>query len=185
MNKVITPRLLTRYRGEIIPEMIKLFNYKNALQVPVVKKVVVNIGLGEATGDIKLLESAQKELAMITGQLPVVTKAKKAIANFKIRRGSSVGCKVTLRRGRMYEFLDRLLSVAIPRIRDFRGLSPDSFDKGGSYSFGLNEQLIFPEIDIDKVMKVHGMDITIVTTAKSRKEAYELLRLVGVPFAKK
>lgn len=180
-----TPRLLDRYRNEIVPEMVKLFNYKNKLQTPVIKKVVVNVGLGEASQDAKLMESAQKEIAMICGQMPVVTKAKKAIANFKIRRGSVVGCKTTLRKARMYEFLDRLLSVAIPRIRDFRGLSPDSFDKGGSYSFGLNEQLIFPEIDIDKVVKVHGMDITIVTTAKSRKEAYELLRLAGVPFAKK
>ena len=180
-----TPRLLDRYRKEIVPEMAKLFNYKNKLQAPVIKKVVINVGMGEAAQDAKLLESAQKEIAMISGQMPVITRAKKAIANFKIRRGSAVGCKTTLRKARMYEFLDRLLSIAIPRIRDFRGLSPDSFDEGGSYSFGLDEQLIFPEIDIDKVVKVYGMDITIVTTAKNRKEAYEFLRLVGVPFAKK
>lgn len=182
---MITPRMLERYRSEIVPEMMKLFSYKNALQVPRLEKIVVNVGLGEATQDIKLLESAQDELARITGQKPIITKAKKAIANFKIRRGSSIGCKVTLRRARMYEFLDRLISIAIPRIRDFRGLSPDSFDKGGNYSFGLTEQLIFPEVDVDKVMKTHGMDITIVTTAKDKKEAFELLRLAGMPFAKK
>ncbi|MCM8790110.1 MAG: 50S ribosomal protein L5 [Candidatus Omnitrophica bacterium] len=181
----LTPRLLERYRSEITPEMMRIFGYKNSMQVPRLKKIVINVGLGEATQDIKLLEAAQNELAMITGQKPVVTKAKKAIANFKIKRGSSVGCKVTLRRAMMYEFLDRLIAVAIPRIRDFRGLPPDSFDKGGNYSFGLNEQVIFPEVDVDKVMKTHGMDITIVTTAKSGKEAFELLRLFGMPFAKK
>ncbi len=179
------PRLLERYRNEITPEMMKILNYKNKMQVPRLEKIIVNVGLGEATQDIKLLESAQSELAMITGQKPVVTKAKKAIANFKTRRGSPIGCKVTLRRAKMYEFLDRLISIAIPRIRDFRGLSPNSFDQNGSYSFGLNEQLIFPEVDVDKVMKVHGMDITIVTTAKSKNEAFELLRLAGMPFAKK
>jgi large subunit ribosomal protein L5 len=182
---MIKTRMLERYRSEIVPEMMKLFGYKNSMQVPRLEKIVINVGLGEATQDIKLLDSAQQELAMITGQKPVVTKAKKAIANFKIRRGSSIGCKVTLRRARMYEFLDRLISVSIPRIRDFRGLSPDSFDQGGNYSFGLSEQLIFPEIDADKVMKPHGMDITIATTAKDKKEAFELLRLIGMPFAKK
>jgi large subunit ribosomal protein L5 len=182
---IVTPRLLERFRGDISSEMMKLFNYTNKLQVPKLKKIVINVGLGEATQDIKFLEAAQSELAMITGQKPVVTKAKKAIANFKIRKGSSIGCKVTLRRQMMYEFLDRLISVAIPRIRDFRGLSPDSFDKGGSYSFGLNEQVIFPEVDVDKVMKPHGMDITIVTSAKTAKEAFELLKLMGMPFAKK
>lgn len=180
-----TPRLLERYRSEIVLEMMKIFGYKNKLAVPRVKKVVINVGLGEATQDIKLLEAAQSELAMISGQKPVVTKAKKAIANFKIRKGSPIGCKVTMRRAMMYEFLDRLISIAIPRIRDFRGLSPNSFDKGGNYSFGLNEQVIFPEVDVDKVVKSHGMDITIVTTAKKREEAFELLRLMGLPFAKK
>lgn len=179
------PRMLERYRQEIVPEMMKLFGYKNGMQVPRLEKIVINVGLGEATTDIKLLEAAQQELAMITGQKPVVTKAKKAIANFKIRRGSAIGCKVTLRRARMYEFLDRLISVSIPRIRDFRGLSPDSFDQSGNYSFGLSEQLIFPEVDADKVMKPHGMDITIATSAKDKKEAFELLRLIGMPFAKK
>lgn len=182
---MVKPRLLERYRSEIVPDMMKRFSYKNTMQAPKLTKIVVNVGLGEATQDVKLLEAAQSQLAMITGQKPVVTRAKKAIANFKIRKGSAIGCKVTLRRTRMYEFLDRLISVAIPRIRDFRGLSPDSFDRGGNYSFGLNEQLIFPEIDIDKVPKVHGMDITIATSAKTKDEAFELLRLMGMPFTKK
>jgi large subunit ribosomal protein L5 len=182
---MITPRLLERYRSEISPEMMKIFKYKNKMEVPKLDKVVINIGLGEAVQDIKFLEAAVSELAMITGQRPVITKAKKAIANFKIRKGSSVGCKVTLRRARMYEFLDRMIAVSIPRIRDFRGLSTSSFDKGGNYAFGLNEQLIFPEVDVDKVAKIHGMDIIICTTAKTRDEAFELLRLMGMPFAKK
>ncbi len=180
-----TPRLLGRFKSEITPEMMKLFGYKNKLQVPSLAKVVVNVGLGEGAQDVKYLEATEHEIAMITGQKPVVTKAKKAIANFKIRKGSSIGCKVTLRKAMMYEFVDRLIAVAIPRIRDFRGLSADSFDGSGNYSFGLDEQVIFPEVDVDKVTKVHGMDITIVTTAKTKKEAYELLRLIGVPFTKK
>ncbi|MFA6079002.1 MAG: 50S ribosomal protein L5 [Candidatus Omnitrophota bacterium] len=178
------PRLVERFNSEISPEMMKLFNYTNKLQVPKLKKIVINIGLGEATQDIKFLDAAQHELAMITGQKPVVTRAKKAIANFKIRKGLPIGCKVTLRRAMMYEFLDRLISITIPRIRDFRGLPSNSFDKGGNYSFGLTEQGIFPEIDADKITKVHGMDITIVTTAKNRDEAFELLRLFGMPFKK-
>lgn len=179
-----TPRLLMRYRDEITSEMMKVFGYKNKLEVPKIRKIVINIGLGEATQDIKILESAEKELAVITGQKPVVTKAKKAIANFKIRRGSSIGCKVTLRRMMMYEFLDRLITIAIPRIRDFRGLKPDSFDGQGNYSFGLNEQLIFPEIDIDKVTKSYGMDITITTSAKTKEEAFQLLKFFGMPFSR-
>jgi len=178
-------RLQERYDKEICPEMMKIFGYKNKLAVPRLDKVVINVGLGEAAQDVKFLEAAQNELALITGQRPVVTRAKKAIANFKIRKGSLVGCKVTLRRTMMSEFLDRLISVVIPRIRDFRGLPSNSFDRSGNYSFGLNEQSIFPEIDADKITKVHGMDITIVTTAKNEKEAYELLRLIGVPFTKK
>lgn len=178
-------RLLEKYSSEIVPEMMKSLGYKNKMQVPRLVKIVINVGLGEATQDIKFLEATQAELAMITGQKPVVTKAKKAIANFKIRKGSPIGCKVTLRRGRMYEFLDRLISVSIPRIRDFRGLSSDSFDRGGNYSFGLNEQLIFPEVDVDKVIKVHGMDITIQTTAKNKEEAFLLLKSMGMPFSKK
>lgn len=179
------PRLRERYRNEIAPEMMKVFGYKNRYQVPSLQKIVINVGLGEASQDIKLLDSCQDQIAAITGQKPVVTKAKKAIANFKIRKGSAIGCKVTLRRAVMYEFLDRLISVAIPRIRDFRGLPSNSFDQHGNYSFGLNEQSIFPEIDADKIMKVHGMDITIVTSAKTAKEASELLKLFGMPFAKK
>jgi large subunit ribosomal protein L5 len=180
-----TPRLLERYKKEIVPEMSKTFGYKNLMEVPRLSKIVINIGLGEATQDIKFLDAAVSELAMITGQRPVITKSKKAIANFKIRKGSSVGCKVTMRRSRMYEFLDRMIAVAIPRIRDFRGLPTTSFDQGGNYAFGLNEQLIFPEVDVDKVSKVHGMDIIICTTAKTRDEAFELLRMMGMPFAKK
>ena len=182
---MITPRLLERYRSEIVPEMMKLFGYKNALEAPKLTKIVINIGMGEATQDVKFLEAAQKELAMITGQKPVLTRAKKAIANFKIRKGLAIGCKVTLRKAMMYEFLDRLISIAIPRIRDFRGLSPDSFDNSGNYAFGLDEQMIFSEVDVDKVLKTYGMDIIIVTSSKSKKESYELLRLIGMPFAKK
>ena len=185
MTQTYIPRLQGRYRDEIIPEMMKAFGYKNKLEVPQLKKIVINVGLGEASQDIKFLESAQNTIAMITGQRPVTTRAKKAIANFKIRKGSAVGCKVTLRRVRMYEFLDRLISVAIPRIRDFRGLSPKSFDQGGSYAFGLSEQMIFPDIEADKVLKTHGMDIIIVTSAKTTKEAYELLKHFGMPFEKK
>jgi large subunit ribosomal protein L5 len=179
-----TPRLLERYRSDIVPEMMKAFNYKNKLAVPRLEKIVINVGLGEATQDIKFLESAQNELAAITGQKPVVTRAKKAIANFKIRRGLAIGCKVTLRRLIMYEFLDRLISIAIPRIRDFRDLPATSFDRKGNYSFGLSEQLIFPEVDVDKVMKTHGMDITIVTSARTKEEAFGLLKLFGMPFRK-
>jgi len=179
-----TSRLLRRFRDEITPEMAKIFGYKNKLQVPRLQKIVVNVGLGEATQDVKLLDAAQHELGMITGQKAVITRSKKAIANFKIRKGSAIGCKVTLRRAKMYEFLDRLISIAIPRIRDFRGLPADSFDDSGNYSFGLNEQLIFPEIDADKVPKIHGMDITIVTGARKKEEAFELLKLFGMPFKK-
>ncbi len=178
------PRLLERYRSEIVPELAKKFGYKNMLEAPRLKKIVINIGLGEAVQDIKFLEAAQAELAMITGQKSVITRAKKAIANFKIRRNLPIGCKVTLRRAMMYDFLDRLVNIVVPRIRDFRGLNPDSFDSSGNYSFGLDEQNIFPEIDQDKIMKVHGMDITIVMDAASHDEAFELLKLFGMPFSK-
>jgi large subunit ribosomal protein L5 len=181
---MVKPRLLETYRKNIVPEMMKVFGYKNSMQVPRIKKIVINIGMGEATQDIKILEVAQNELATITGQKPVTTRAKKAIANFKIRKGSAIGCKVTLRRYMMYEFLDRLIAVAIPRIRDFRGLPLNSFDSHGNYSFGLNEQVIFPEVDVDKVIKAHGMDITIVTDAENKKEALELLKFFGMPFKK-
>jgi len=179
-----TPRLLEKYRKELVPELVKKFGYKNNLQAPRLVKIVVNIGMGEAVQDIKFLESAQEELAMITGQRPVITRAKKAIANFKIRKNLPIGCKVTLRRAMMYEFLDRLVNIVVPRIRDFRGLNPDSFDRAGNYSLGLDEQSIFPEVDPDRMMKAHGMDITIVIDAGTKEESFELLRLFGMPFAK-
>lgn len=178
----IVPRLLLKYRDEIIPAMMERFGYKNKLQVPRILKIVVNMGVGEGSGDIKIIEKAAEELSLITGQKPIITRAKKAIANFKIREGQPVGCKVTLRRKRMFEFLDRLINVALPRIRDFRGLSIDSFDQGNNYTLGLSEQLTFPEIDYDKIQRPQGMNITIRTTAKSREEAIEFLRLFGMPF---
>lgn len=176
------PRLHKRYREEIVPEMLRSLNFTNRLQVPKLVKVVVNMGIGEGAEDFKLLESAVSELAQITGQRPVITRAKKAVSNFKIRKYSPVGCKVTLRKARMYEFLDRLINVALPSLKDFRGVSPESFDNYGNYSLGLTEQTIFPEIDYDKVHKVHGMDITIVTNTRSKKEALLLLKLIGMPF---
>jgi len=175
-------RLKDRYVKEVIPGMMKEFSYKNVMEVPKVEKVVLNVGLGEAIQNIKLLDAAQKELSIITGQKPVITKAKKSIASFKLRKGVPVGCKVTLRRDRMYEFLDRLISIALPRIRDFKGVSGKSFDGRGNYSLGLKEQFIFPEIDYDKVEMVHGLDITICTTARSDKESKALLRHLGMPF---
>ena len=178
----MAPRLKEKYKKEIVPKMMERFGFKNALEVPRISKIVVNVGLGEALEDKKLLDGVVREIAQITGQRPAVTKAKKAIAGFKIRKGSAVGCRVTLRRERMYEFLDRLLNVALPRIRDFRGVPQDSFDASANYSLGINEQGIFPEIDVDKIQLVHGMDITIVTTAKKREEGYELLNLFGMPF---
>jgi large subunit ribosomal protein L5 len=162
--------------------MMKEFSYKNVMEVPRVQKVVLNVGLGEAIQNIKLLDAAQRELSIITGQKPVVTKAKKSIASFKLRKGVPIGCKVTLRGNRMYEFLDRLISIALPRIRDFKGVSGKSFDGRGNYSLGLKEQFIFPEIDYDKVEMVHGLDVTICTTAESDKESKALLRHLGMPF---
>jgi len=179
----MVPRLLEKYRNEIIPKMMQAFNLRNKLAVPRVEKVVVNMGVGEGLQDIKLLEKAMEELALITGQKPILRRAKKAIANFKIRQGSPVGCKVTLRRAMMYEFMDRLLNVALPRIRDFRGVSTDSFDKAGNYTLGLTEQNIFPEIEYDRITRTQGMDVTIVIkNAKSKEQAKELLRLFGMPF---
>jgi len=175
-------RLKTYYEKEVVPALVKEFKYKNRMEVPRIEKIVVNMGLGDAIQNIKILDSAVQELAMIVGQRPVVTKAKKSIATFKLRKGMSIGCMVTLRRERMYEFLDRLVNVALPRIRDFRGISPKSFDGRGNFSMGVKEQFIFPEIDYDKVEKVTGMNITVVTTAKTDDEARELLRLMGVPF---
>jgi large subunit ribosomal protein L5 len=176
------PRLKERYIKKVIPAMVKEFLYKNIMEVPKVEEVVLNVGLGEAIQNIKLLDAAQKELSLITGQKAVVTKAKKSIASFKLRKGMPIGCKVTLRGDRMYEFLDRLINLALPRIRDFKGVLGRSFDGRGNYSLGLKEQFIFPEIDYDKVEMVHGLDVTICTTAKTDKEGKALLRHLGMPF---
>lgn len=168
--------------NEVVPALRERFGYKNVNQVPRLEKIVVNMGVGEGAQDSKALDSAIEDLAMITGQRPMVTRARKSVANFKIREGMAIGCKVTLRGQRMYDFLDKLISVSLPRIRDFRGISPKSFDGRGNYSLGLKEQLIFPEISYDKVSQIRGMDITIVTTAKTDEEAYELLKALGMPF---
>jgi large subunit ribosomal protein L5 len=178
----MTPRLKDKYTNEIIPAMIKEFSYANVMQVPKIQKIVLNVGLGEAIQNIKLLEAAQKELGKITGQKAVITKARKSIATFKLREGMPIGCKVTLRGNSMYEFLDRLISVALPSIRDFRGISGKSFDGRGNYALGIREQFIFPEIDYDKVEMVHGLDIVMCTSAKTDKESKALLRLFGIPF---
>ena len=175
-------RLREKYKKEVIPGLQSRFGYKNVMQIPRLEKVVINMGVGEATQDAKVIDAAVNDLTQIAGQKPVVTKAKKSIANFKVRAGASVGCKVTLRGERMYEFLDKLFNLALPRIRDFRGVSPQSFDGRGNYNLGLREQLIFPEINYDKIDKIRGMDVTIVTTAQSDEEAYELLKLLGMPF---
>ncbi len=177
-------RLHDIYNAEIVPAMISKFGYKNVMQVPKLEKIVVNMGVGEAKDNAKVLESAAKDMEQITGQKPVITKAKKSIANFKIREGMSIGCKVTLRGDKMYNFADRLINLALPRVRDFRGVSADSFDGRGNYSLGIKEQLIFPEIEFDKVDKVRGMDVVFVTTAKTDEEARELIRLFGMPYAK-
>lgn len=176
------PRLLMRYRKEIIPAMCKSFGYKNLLQAPTLRKIVVNVGAGEGAHDPKMIEVVVQELSSITGQRPVVTKAKKAISNFKIREGDSVGCRVTLRGKRMYEFMDRLVNVALPRIRDFRGVPVSGFDERGNYTLGLKEQTIFPEIEYDRAEKIYGMDITLVIRCSTRKESQTLLQLLGMPF---
>jgi large subunit ribosomal protein L5 len=176
------PRLLEKYRNEVVPKMCETFGFKSPMRVPRFKKVVVNMGVGEALQDVKLLEKAAGEMALITGQKPVITRSKKAIANFKIRKGQAIGCRVTLRRQKMYEFLDRMINVALPKIRDFRGLSCDAFDGNGNYSVGITEQVIFPEVEFDKVTRVQGMDVTIVLNSHSKEESYELLKLMGVPF---
>jgi large subunit ribosomal protein L5 len=183
-RSIMAPRLRERYRDGVVPALMKEFSYKSIMQVPKVEKVVVNVGLGEAIQNIKLLDAAQKELSMITGQKAVTTKAKKSIAGFKLRKGMPIGSKVTLRGDRMYEFLDRLISVALPRIRDFKGISSRAFDGKGNYSLGIKEQFIFPEIDYDKVEMVHGMDVAICTSAKTDGEAKALLRHLGMPFRK-
>jgi large subunit ribosomal protein L5 len=178
----VAPRLKERYRAEIVEELRKQFNYENVMQVPGVTKVVVNMGVGDAARDSKLIEGAVRDLATITGQKPAVTKARKSIAQFKLREGQPIGTHVTLRGDRMWEFLDRLVSIALPRIRDFRGLSPKQFDGNGNYTFGLNEQSMFHEIDQDRIDRVRGMDITVVTTAKTDDEGRTLLKLLGFPF---
>jgi large subunit ribosomal protein L5 len=175
-------RLLAQYKAEIVPALQKRFGYKNKLQVPKLTKIVVNMGVGDGLKDAKLMDAAVADLTTITGQRPKVTRAKKSVASFKLRKGMAVGCKVTLRGMRMYEFFDRLVNVAIPRIRDFRGLPADSFDGHGDYTFGIKEQIVFPEIDYDKVVKIRGMDITMTTDAHSDEEALELLKALGMPF---
>ena len=176
------PRLRVRYQSEIAPKLQKQFGYKNTMQIPRLRKIVVNMGLGEAVANPKLIDSAVTEMAAIAGQKPVVTRARKSIASFKLREGMPIGVCVTLRRERMWEFLDRLITLSLPRVRDFRGISPKAFDGAGNYTLGLREQIVFPEINFDKVDKIKGMNITIVTSAKSNEEARELLRAFGMPF---
>jgi large subunit ribosomal protein L5 len=175
-------RLKDYYEKTVIPALIKEFNYKNPMEVPRMEKIIINMGLGEAIQNAKILDNAAEEIAAICGQKPVITKAKKSIATFKLRQGMSIGCRVTLRREKMYEFFDRLVNVAIPRVRDFRGISPKSFDGRGNFALGLKEQIIFPEIEFDKVDKARGMNIVIVTSAKTDEEARQFLALMGVPF---
>ena len=175
-------RLREYYLKTVVPALVKEFDYKNPMQVPKMEKIVVNMGLGEAISNVKIIDGAVQEMAMITGQKPVITKAKKSIATFKLRQGMPIGCTVTLRKEVMYEFFDRLVNVALPKVRDFRGISPSAFDGRGNYSIGLHEQIIFPEIEYDKIEKVKGMNITIVTSAKTDDEARVLLKLMGVPF---
>ena len=177
-----TPRLRTKYAAEIVKAMTEKFGYANVMEVPKIEKITLNMGVGEASQDKKKVQTAAAEMEAIAGQKPVITKARKSIAQFKLREGMPIGCKVTLRRERMYEFLDRLVTIAMPRIRDFRGLNPKSFDGRGNYAMGLKEQIIFPEISYDKIEKVRGMDIIVTTTAKTDDEARELLRLFGFPF---
>ena len=181
----IPVRLLDYYKKEIIPYLVKSFNYKNLMQVPKLEKIVVNMGVGAAVSDAKILDEAVKELEAVTGQKVSVRTSRKSISNFKLREGMKIGAKVTLRKERMFEFLDRLVNVALPRVRDFRGLSDKSFDGRGNYTLGIKEQIIFPEINIDKITRVMGMDVTFVTSAKTDNEAYELLKSFGVPFVKK
>lgn len=177
-------RLKDFYKNEVVPGLTKKFGYQNVMEVPKLDKVVINMGVGEAKDNAKLLESALKDMEIIAGQKPVITKAKKSVANFKLREGMSIGCKVTLRGEKMYEFVDRLINLSLPRVRDFRGVNPNAFDGRGNYSLGIKEQVIFPEIEYDKIDKVRGMDIIFVTTANTDEEARELLTLFGMPFRK-
>ncbi|MCX7779981.1 MAG: 50S ribosomal protein L5 [Negativicutes bacterium] len=176
-------RLKDKYMNEVLPALMEKFGYKNVMQIPKIEKVIINIGVGEAVGNPKVLDAAVSDLTVIAGQKPVITRAKKSIAAFKIRQGMPIGTKVTLRGERMYFFLDKLFNVALPRVRDFRGVSPKAFDGRGNYTLGIKEQLIFPEIEYDKVDKIRGMDIVIVTTAQTDEEARELLKLMGMPFS--
>jgi large subunit ribosomal protein L5 len=182
MSESVNPRLLGKYKSEVVPTLMKRFGYTNVMQVPRLKTIVLNMGLGEAVANPKLIDAAVAEVTAITGQKPVVTRAKKSIATFKLREGMPIGVKVTLRRERMWEFLDRLVTLALPRVRDFRGISPKGFDGAGNYTLGLKEQIVFPEIDFDKVEKIKGMNITFVTTAGTDEEAKELLGSLGMPF---
>ena len=175
-------RLQEKYRSEVSPKLTEKFGYKNVMQVPKLEKVIINMSVGESVGNPKALESAMNDLTVISGQKPIQTRAKKSLAAWKLRQGMAIGCKVTLRGQRMYEFLDKFINVALPRVRDFRGVSEKAFDGRGNYALGLKEQLIFPEIEYDKIDKIRGMDIVIVTTANTDEEAYELLKLLGVPF---
>ena len=177
-------RLKEKYLNEVVPSLKEKYNYKSIMEVPKLEKIVINMGVGDATSNSKLLEAAVADLAQISGQKPVITKARKSIAGFKIREGQSIGCKVTLRGESMYNFMDKLVSISLPRVRDFRGVSPKAFDGRGNYTMGIKEQLIFSEIDYDNVVKVRGMDIVFVTTAKTNEEAYDLLSLLGIPFRK-
>lgn len=178
-------RLFLQYKKDVIPQLMKRFQYKSVMQVPKLEKIAVNVGVGMATQDPKILDVAVKELEAITGQKVAITKSKKAISNFKLREDLPIGCRVTLRRAQMYEFLDRLINIALPRVRDFRGVSDKSFDGRGNYTLGIKEQIIFPEIDVDKVSRISGMDVTFVTTARTDAEAYELLKALGLPFVKR
>ncbi len=180
----MSSRLKEQYKNEIMDAMTKKFGYKNVMQIPKLEKIVVNMGVGEAKENAKLLDSAMADMELITGQKAIATKAKKSVANFKIREGMTIGCKTTLRGDKMYEFADRLINLALPRVRDFRGVNPNAFDGRGNYALGIKEQLIFPEVEYDKVDKVRGMDIIFVTSAKTDEEARELLRLFNMPFAK-
>jgi len=182
----MVPRLLEKYRNEVVPQMMKTFSIKNKLAVPKLDKIVINMGVGEAIQDVKILEKAAEELSVITGQKPIIRRAKKAISNFGIRQGQAIGCKVTLRRAMMYEFMERFINVAMPRIRDFRGVPDNSFDQAGNYSMGLLEQHIFPELEVDKITRAQGMDIVfVINNSKSKEQSKELLRLFGMPFRQK
>jgi large subunit ribosomal protein L5 len=181
----VPARLYEKYKKEIVPAMMKFFTYKSIMQVPKLEKICINMGVGQATQDQKILEDAAREMELIVGQKPAITKAKKSVSNFKLREGVSIGCRVTLRQSKMFEFLDRFINVSVPRIRDFRGVSEKSFDGRGNFTIGIKEHIIFPEVNVDKLTRMYGMDITIVTTAKTDQEAFELLKNFGMPFRKK